>query len=128
MKVNFSNLLVLKDNQTIDILQLNGGFISNIANIDAQIITIPNQSGNIYFISNDNKIKLYNQIEETIETVLENRGINIDEQNLYIYNNRAINAYQSCIIYARPLGSSCLTIEAFFIQRMELLYSFEYLF
>jgi hypothetical protein len=94
MKVTNDNLLVLKDNQTIDILQLNGGFISNIANIDAQIITIPDQSGNIYFISNDNKIKLYNQIEETIETILENRGINIDEQNLYIYNNRAINAYQ----------------------------------
>ena len=94
MKVNSSNLFVLKDNKTIDILQLNGGFISNIANIDAQIITIPDQSGNIYFISNDNKIKLYNQIEETIQTVLENRGINIDEQNIYIYNNRVINAYQ----------------------------------
>jgi hypothetical protein len=94
MKVNSSNLLVLKDNQTIDILQLNGGYISNIANIDAQIITIPDQSGNIYFISNDNKIKLYNQIEETIQTVLENRGFNVDEQNIYIYNNRVINAYQ----------------------------------
>lgn len=94
MKVNSSNLLVLKDNKTIDILELNGGFISNIANIDAQIITLPDQSGNIYFISNDNKIKVYSQEYETIQTILENRGINIDEQNLYIYNNRVINAYQ----------------------------------
>ena len=94
MKVNSSNLLVLKDDQTIDILQLNGGLISNIANIDAQIITIPDQTGNIYFISNDNKIKLYSQIEETVQTVLENRGFNVDEQNIYIYNNRVINAYQ----------------------------------
>jgi len=94
MKVSSGNVYVLMDNSNIHITHLNGQYISNITNIDANIITLPDNYGNIYYISYDNKIKLYNNLTQNKEMVLENRGINIDEQSLYIYNNRVINAYQ----------------------------------
>ena len=98
---NDKYLYVLKDNNTIDQIDSHGSLKITYSNIPAKNITIPTNTNNFYYITNDNKIMKYNSITSKSSLVLENRGINVDEQLLYFYNNRSINIYNknnSCMM------------------------------
>jgi hypothetical protein len=92
MVVNNDYLYVLKNNNTIDVMKENGYIVKKYINVDAKKITLPLPNGIIYYISNDNKIKYVNS-SNAIVTVLENRGITVNEQYLYFFNNKVINSY-----------------------------------
>ena len=95
IKIDDTYLYVLNDNSSIDVLNISsnpGNITATYSNVDAKLISIPLIDGSFYYISNDNKIKLYK--DGNISIILENRGILVDEQSLYIYNNLSINAFQ----------------------------------
>ena len=92
MVVNFSNLYVLKDNNIIDVVTEYGIIKGIYTNISGIALTLPTSNNYIYYISNDNKIKKVDS-NNIISTVLEPRGIHVDEQSLYMYNNKVINLY-----------------------------------
>jgi hypothetical protein len=90
---NDKYLYVLKDDNTIDQIDRNGSLKITYSNIPAKNITIPTNTNDFYYITNDNKIMKYNSVTSNSSLILENRGINVDEQLLYFYNNRGINIY-----------------------------------
>jgi len=92
IKVDTSNLYVLKDNHIIDSVNEYGIINKTYSNIHGVALTLPTSTNSIYYISTDNKIKVVNS-SNIISTVLEPRGIHVDEQSLYMYNNKVINIY-----------------------------------
>lgn len=92
MVANNDYLYVLKSDNTIDVMKENGNIFMQYSNVDAKALTLPTHTGNIYYISNDNKIKCIDS-NEIKHTILENRGITVNEQYLYFFNNKVINSY-----------------------------------
>jgi len=90
--VNKSNLYVLKDNNIIDIVNQYGIVNNRYTNVSGVALTLPTSNNYIYYISTNNKIKKVDS-NNIISTVLEPRGIHVDEQSLYMYNNKVINIY-----------------------------------
>ena len=90
--VSTSNLYVLKDNNMIDVVNQYGIINSTYTNVYGIALTLPTLTNDIYYISNDNKIKKVTS-NNVISTVLEPKGIHVDEQSLYMYNNKVINIY-----------------------------------
>jgi hypothetical protein len=84
-------IYILKDDNSIDIVKEDGYIYNSYKNIDAKKITLPTKDNSIYYISRDNKIKKLNG--NNISIIIENIGINNDEQLFYIYNNKVIKVF-----------------------------------
>jgi len=84
---------VLKDDNTLDVLQDNRYISCTYSNIPANKITIPNKNNDFYYISNNNKIMKYDSMNSNSIVIVENQGIDVDEQLVYYYDNYSINIY-----------------------------------